>query len=677
MELARLFATVGFKVDTEGLKEFRKELLLVKADLKDAALSIGEFKNNVKGMVSELRSFQKLIDPRNLSKFSKEMQEHAKQFNTLQRALAWSTGHDAKNIEASISSIGRLNTAIQGRYKDVMEYSQAILHLSTSFEMLKQATSGISRFRQVPSSAISAGGAGWGGSRSGAGRSPGDNQYIGYWGRAEGWAKSPFAAFIRPMLPTGMGLFNAVAGGYAFKELVKTGQEMTALTLKMKAVSDDSKQFADNMAFTHKISQEMGLDIQQIRESWANIFVAGKGRVQIEDMKRIFVGFNKYYAAVHMSTEDQRLANLAIQQMFGKGKIQAQEARLQMGQRVTPFLRLLEEAGQKNIKGFTSLDDMMKKGMLKPELLADVADGLAKIADSGGAFAEAVNNMQAKQTRFKNGLKESAESIMKSGGLNEALGNLFVALAKLTPIIVPLIKAITHMLNTFINGAQAIWQVKEPLMWFTGALVALYLTHLVRTAGALKVAADMFIFYSRQAWLANAATVKFAARFAIFYALFEAFADLKKYFEGEDNWVHAWVLSFEIAYATLDTYINLMIVRWKQFVYELKNAPMDVAKGVAETAWNASTYPVKKIAGGVKWFWEEFTNTDMYKSPQGVRGQPAAQYNPMVPNSPMMLHIKVDKSTGGVEASLNGFTVKDGDTFDISKFTGGMGLYGR
>ena len=31
MELARLFATVGFKVDTEGLKEFRKELLLVKS----------------------------------------------------------------------------------------------------------------------------------------------------------------------------------------------------------------------------------------------------------------------------------------------------------------------------------------------------------------------------------------------------------------------------------------------------------------------------------------------------------------------------------------------------------------------------------------------------------------------------------------------------------------------
>ena len=155
MELARLFATVGFKVDTDGLKEFRKELTVIKAELKEAAVNIGSFRNNIKGATSELRAFQKLMDVRSLTKFSKEMQENAKQFNTLQRSLAWSTGHDAKNIEQATASIGRFHSAIQGRYKEVVEYSQAILHLSTSFQMLKEATAGISRFRQVPSSAIS------------------------------------------------------------------------------------------------------------------------------------------------------------------------------------------------------------------------------------------------------------------------------------------------------------------------------------------------------------------------------------------------------------------------------------------------------------------------------------------------------------------------------------------
>ena len=69
-----------------------------------------------------------------------------------------------------------------------------------------------------------------------------------------------------------------------------------------------------------------------------------------------------------------------------------------------------------------------------------------------------------------------------------------------------------------------------------------------------------------------AATVKFAARFAIFSALFEAFADLKKYFEGQKIiGFYAWVLSFEIAYATLDTYINFDDRPLEtQFVYELK-----------------------------------------------------------------------------------------------------------
>ena len=86
----------------------------------------------------------------------------------------------------------------------------------------KAATAGISRFRQVPSSAISNTGAGvwWGleqGRKALRREGNGSNQYVGYWGRASGVAKSGPAAFLRPMLPTGMGLFNAVAAGYGFK----------------------------------------------------------------------------------------------------------------------------------------------------------------------------------------------------------------------------------------------------------------------------------------------------------------------------------------------------------------------------------------------------------------------------------------------------------------------------
>ena len=104
MELARLFATVGFKVDTDGLKEFRKELTVIKAELKEAAVNIGSFRNNIKGATSELRAFQKLMDVRSLTKFSKEMQENAKQFNTLQRSLAWSTVHTKTYLEEMLKT---------------------------------------------------------------------------------------------------------------------------------------------------------------------------------------------------------------------------------------------------------------------------------------------------------------------------------------------------------------------------------------------------------------------------------------------------------------------------------------------------------------------------------------------------------------------------------------------
>jgi hypothetical protein len=258
-------------------------------------------------------------------------------------------------------------------------------------------------------------------------------------------------AFLKPMLPMGMGLGGMLGGGYAFRELIGAGREMFGMELKMKAVSKDSEAFANNMAYVKKLSQELGIDIVAAGNAYAQIVVTAQDKMNPEKMQKMFTGFNKYYAAVHMTEDKQKLANLAITQMFGKDKIQAQEARLQMGQNVTPFIKLLTEAAKAQLgKAFTTFDDVMKKGLLDPsKLLPDVADKLAAIAENGGSLEEALKNSQVAQVRFNNSLKEFSYVVMK-GGLDHALAVMFAYGSEAVPMAANAIKGLLHSVkNTF------------------------------------------------------------------------------------------------------------------------------------------------------------------------------------------------------------------------------------
>lgn len=576
MEIAKLFASVGFKVDKTGLDEFRKDIAGLKINLKESAIQTGKLKNQLTGLTAQFKAFQKMTDTKGITKWMDGIEKSVVHLNNMQVAVGRQAQRSTHWADQFSASLLKLHNAIVGRKNEVAEYAQAIMMLAASFERLKAATAGVSRFRQVPSSAISQNSGQWGGSRQGGGRGgTNDNQYIGYWGRAEGMAKSPFAAFIRPMLPTGMGLFNAVAGGYAFKELVKTGREMMALELKMKAVSDNSEQFKKNMEFVRNTSHEMGLDIQQVGDSFANIFVAAKEKLSPQALQDMFKGFSKYYTAVHMTAEDQRLANLAIQQMFGKDKIQAQEARLQMGQRVTPFMKILTKVASENIKGFTTLDDVMKKGLLDPaKLLPLVAKELEKIAETGGAYEEALKNSQVAQIRFNNAMKAFSVLVMKSG-LDHGLAILFTNLAKLAEVTGKVIVKV-------IDFTKVLWENKNLLLLLSGFVLPKIIE--MMALFGFKVLLSGIRLWSLAAAAGGAAGMLGSLRVAIlgvkmaFGLLLFVLDSVYNYMNGEDNWVHATVLQMEWLELKFTGALMKMQVAWNNFKLTMRDGSIsDIA----------------------------------------------------------------------------------------------------
>lgn len=436
--LASFYAEIGFRVDSSGLAKFRNELTLIKTQMGGTLEIISKTATSLKGLMKSFEKVQGSFDARAMISWRKSIAAAARAYIKVVEAsngVLHQVSNEASKSQVKLSNFEkRLNSNITALHNYAAALSPVVLLLE--------------RLRGAAGSPLPRVGGGLRGGSGAGGGAPHPPSGAGGGGMGGMLAGAGIMSFLKPMLPMGMGIGGMLGGGYAFRELIAAGREVMAMELKMKAVSGSSYEFARNMKFVRDMSQEMGLDLVTTGNAFANIVVTAKEKMSPEAMQEMFKGFNKYYTAVHMTTDDQRLANLAIQQMFGKDKIQAQEARLQMGQRVTPFIKLLTEVAKEQLGSkFTSFDDVMKRGLLDPsKMLPEVAKKLADIANTGGAYEEALKNSQVAQIRFNNSLKEFSVIVMK-GGLDHALAVMFSIGSEAVPMAAKAFKGMMHVVK--------------------------------------------------------------------------------------------------------------------------------------------------------------------------------------------------------------------------------------
>ena len=319
--VATLFAELGFKIDNQGIDSFRTTLKEIQKELGDVMRTSANTGKSVSALIKKINGVNSAFDP-------SKMQAWRKQLNTGIKSYIEMVGANEQALQAlSTKSVdaSRRMKLLTGR---VDQGTDALGRYLLRLEMVIQA---LARLRAAGVNLPRVGGGlqgGGNGSRgSGGGHPPSGGSGLGSL-----LAGAGLGSFLKPMLPMGIGVGGFLGAGYTVKEVITTGREMMAMELKMKSVSGESADFARNMEYIRDLSQALGLSLTEAGNAFANIVVTAKDKMSPREMQRMFTGFNKYYAAVHMTTADQKLANLSIQQMFGKDKIQAQEARLQMGQ---------------------------------------------------------------------------------------------------------------------------------------------------------------------------------------------------------------------------------------------------------------------------------------------------------------------------------------------------------
>jgi len=544
--IATFFADMQFRVDSSGLVAFRKEMELVKKEMGGTLALVAATAKALKSMLDSFGKMQHSFDAKSMQSWRKSIAAAARAYVKVMNASNGVLHQVAQEASKSQIKLSNFEKRLNSNIVALNSYAHALLPVVLLLERLRGAAG--SPLPRV-------GGGFRGGANGGSGAGGGAPHPPS--GAGTGLLETAgIMAFLKPMLPTGMGLGGMLGGGYAFRELIGAGREMFAMELKMKAVSKSSEAFANNMKYVRELSQQLGLDLVGAGNAYAQIVVTAQEKMNPEQMQKMFTGFNKYYATVHMTTEDQRLANLAIQQMFGKDKIQAQEARLQMGQRVTPFIKLLTEAAKEKLGAkFTTFDDVMKRGLLDPaELLPIVADKLTEIANTGGALAEALENSQVAQVRFNNSLKEFSYIVMK-GGLDHALAVMFAYGSEAVPMAAKAIKGLIHTVKNLFDFLTEGLLTLKTLFAVTISAAVIGMTFLFTSTFTQFAAAATF---AEAAWLRLSLTMMRVgailtgtlAPLALFIAGAASLSEFLDILSGKDV-DDSWLLTIDLAFALI------------------------------------------------------------------------------------------------------------------------------
>ena len=212
---------------------------------------------------------------------------------------------------------------------------------------------------------------------------------------------------------------------YAGKACFDASLQMDRLVKSYTTIEGSTSGAVSQLDYIYEISNKLGLEFQSTAEAAKGFFAAGKGSALQKDLNGIFEGVSQAGAALSLSTEQMDGVFLALGQMISKGKVQAEELRGQLGERLPGAFNLAAKA-----MGFTTaqLDDMLKKGQVTaedmlPKLAAVLKDEFGPAAEQAVQGAQgAVNRLSTEWNLFKATVMDNGPIITAINAITDAMG---------------------------------------------------------------------------------------------------------------------------------------------------------------------------------------------------------------------------------------------------------------
>ncbi|HAL6454782.1 TPA: tape measure protein [Escherichia coli] len=267
------------------------------------------------------------------------------------------------------------------------------------------------------------------------------------------------------------GAFYSVMGALnAYKAIMNAGLKRDSAQRAAKFVLGDKASEAE--VFIRNLADKTGLNISEGLSSYAKFAAGAQGSMSQEQTQELFGNATAMSRLMGLSNDELNGTLKAFEQMASKGKIQAEELRGQLGDRMAGAFKLFAEA-----LGMTAaeLDKAMKDGkILSSDALPKVAKQMGLMIDKAGGWAEVAKSTQTALGKLANNWDDTMVKIFSGSqdelnGFLSSLGNLLSEMGMSSSIagdaiggLIDMLKAGVDDIRIFNNHIEGwILQVKQ------------------------------------------------------------------------------------------------------------------------------------------------------------------------------------------------------------------------
>ena len=263
-------------------------------------------------------------------------------------------------------------------------------------------------------------------------------------GKAKG-AVNGLSSSISGLVKT-LGLAALAYKAFQFgSDAVRQAREFESLSNAIKFTSGSAEEGAKTMEFLRQRSELLGTDLIASAEGFKTLSGALMGTsLEGQGTKDIFDGIQTAVSVMGLSADDAKGAMLAMGQMVGKGSVQAEELRGQLGERIPGAFKIA--AKSMNVTE-QQLGKMMEQGqVMATDFLPKFANELKKTFGPG--LETSVESGQSNLNRFNNTMLDLKLSL--SSALMPTINKLMT-----------LFKSVFHFFQT---NSAVILQALAPLI---------------------------------------------------------------------------------------------------------------------------------------------------------------------------------------------------------------------
>ena len=567
MQVAKLFASLGFKIDTADLSHFESLLNKAQGEMSQFAKDLNFVNQKLKTMKTRFGQANDALKDTNIAKAADRVAKAVDKYVKNAKEIVDIDGKVERVFKDTGVRLDLLSNKLDGgtsawnRYEQQVKEATARMREFTAAAKERQSVNP-PRGTGAGSGANQGGGAGGRGT-GGRGNNGHDNEQGGMSGMLLGGQKFG-KAFVGQMAMGG-----ALGLGYLIKEAVQTGREIDSMIFKLQAVSRSTQEFQSNLKYVRETAQYLAVDVEEFGNAYAQIFQGTKGKYSQDQIQQMFTGFNEYFKTLKMSADDQKGALRGISQMFGKEKVQAQELILQVGQRTAGMIQVFADANDMTVP---QLLKTMELGKTTTDMVVKAGLASAKAAKEMGTLPDALKTSVSAQARFTNELKWLAHTILKI--VDPALAKMFDLMAEALKIIKPIVIGVAEMFSWLVGLVKIL--IELPLgSWIlivTYAMIGLGFA--LMAGGKAALFAGGTITFLASALKLLRAAIPIAALLGLLWVLGEITKWKKDQADGIETFT--WL---DLASAKLQLFFSIAELGWLDFklaTIEAYNAVKDL-----------------------------------------------------------------------------------------------------